>query len=305
MFTVKFIKSKNDALNVWQRRDYYRFENFLISDLVQIFTYLNPKTNFRSRQNHYRNFMVHFGKFHVKEVNTSNLNFWFKDVKEKHSLSNKTLLQIKCQLNNFFKWLSFEEIIDSNPILKIKISRNDPPLKKRKIFTEGELIYLAERARQFDSKLFYPYLYTLIQTGARRTEVLKLRWQDIDFENNTIRFNDTKNGETRIIRTSLQVISKLEVQDKGSEFIFPNKHGKYLGRAKVQRLMKSFKEYYPMQIDWNYHDLRHSFAYNFLKGGGEMYQLQAILGHKTIQMTVDLYGNLKSKDVERPSPYSF
>jgi hypothetical protein len=36
-----------------------------------------------------------------------------------------------------------------------------------------------------------------------------------------------------------------------------------------------------------------------------MYQLQAVLGHKSIQMTVDLYGNLKAVDVENPSPYGF
>ena len=34
-----------------------------------------------------------------------------------------------------------------------------------------------------------------------------------------------------------------------------------------------------------------------------MYQLQAILGHRSIQMTVDLYGDMKAADVERVSPY--
>jgi len=34
-----------------------------------------------------------------------------------------------------------------------------------------------------------------------------------------------------------------------------------------------------------------------------MYQLQAILGHKSIGVTVDLYGQLKAQDVEDSSPY--
>ena len=34
-----------------------------------------------------------------------------------------------------------------------------------------------------------------------------------------------------------------------------------------------------------------------------MYQLLAILGHRSIQMTVDLYGDMKAADVERVSPY--
>jgi site-specific recombinase XerD len=53
------------------------------------------------------------------------------------------------------------------------------------------------------------------------------------------------------------------------------------------------------------HDLRHSFAYNFLLKGGSMYSLQAVLGHKQISMTVDLYGNLKAADVGTVSPYGF
>lgn len=34
-----------------------------------------------------------------------------------------------------------------------------------------------------------------------------------------------------------------------------------------------------------------------------MYALKAILGHKSIQLTVDLYGNYQASDVEMPSPY--
>ena len=34
-----------------------------------------------------------------------------------------------------------------------------------------------------------------------------------------------------------------------------------------------------------------------------MYQVQAILGHRGIQTTVDLYGQLQAQDIENPSPY--
>ena len=50
------------------------------------------------------------------------------------------------------------------------------------------------------------------------------------------------------------------------------------------------------------HDIKHSFSWNYLRSGGEMYQLQAILDHKSIKMTVDLYGHFKAVDVKRCSP---
>ena len=48
-----------------------------------------------------------------------------------------------------------------------------------------------------------------------------------------------------------------------------------------------------------------SFVYNFLLKGGSMHSLQAVLGHKQISMTVDLYGNLKAAEVVKVSPYGF
>jgi hypothetical protein len=37
--------------------------------------------------------------------------------------------------------------------------------------------------------------------------------------------------------------------------------------------------------------------------GGQMYQLQAILGHKSINVTVDIYGQLGAQDIDNPCPY--
>jgi site-specific recombinase XerC len=49
----------------------------------------------------------------------------------------------------------------------------------------------------------------------------------------------------------------------------------------------------------------HSFAFNFLEICGDMYQLQAILGHKNVGMTVDCDGTLKAQDAERCGHYGF
>jgi hypothetical protein len=56
---------------------------------------------------------------------------------------------------------------------------------------------------------------------------------------------------------------------------------------------------------WGCHAFRHSFAFSYLKSGGNMHELKAILGHKTIAMTVDLYGHIQAHDIAKPSPFDF
>lgn len=85
--------------------------------------------------------------------------------------------------------------------------------------------------------------------------------------------------------------------------LFWNPEGFVRTPDQYDRHRKSFLKLFPDQKEWRFHDLRHSFAYNFLKNGGEMYQLKAILGHKSIKMTVDYYGSFKAVDVENVSPY--
>ncbi|MBF0315789.1 MAG: tyrosine-type recombinase/integrase [Oligoflexia bacterium] len=59
------------------------------------------------------------------------------------------------------------------------------------------------------------------------------------------------------------------------------------------------------QKKWRTHDLRHSFCYNALLKGKKMYQIQSILGHRSVQLTIDLYGHLKSISIDDPSPFDF
>jgi site-specific recombinase XerD len=89
-------------------------------------------------------------------------------------------------------------------------------------------------------------------------------------------------------------------QNKGSKITstLPNARP-----VSIDYTIASLQEKHPEMKKWRYHDLRHSFSYNFLLKGGEMHALKAILGHKSIQLTVDLYGNFKACDVDMVAPY--
>lgn len=134
---------------------------------------------------------------------------------------------------------------------------------------------------------------------------MKLHREDVDFATGLLHLRKTKNGEDRSIRMSqnLSNVLREHLERHSSETVFPSPEDRMIGRTQLQRLLNRFRKHFPIDKDWGLHSLRHSFAYNYLKKGGEMYQLQAVLGHKHIQVTVDTYGQLSAQDVENISPY--
>ena len=76
-----------------------------------------------------------------------------------------------------------------------------------------------------------------------------------------------------------------------------------ISNTKLQLNVAEFRRTGSVTKDWTLHSLRHSFNYHYLKKGVPMYQLQAALGHKTIGITIDLYGQLQAEDIDMVSPY--
>lgn len=301
----RLINSKGIANNIWKQRQYYRFENFRVEDICKLYLGLHDDISLKSRKVHFASFIKRFKNTPLNEMSSSELNDWFQQIKIERNLTDKTLLQVKCQLNPVFKWLLQEQIISTNPLTTIKLKRNHPPRRHRCILSTKELKAIIEQVKEFDEFNLYPLIYAIVLTGARRSEMLNLKWENVDLEHRSIVFERTKNGSDRRLKITTNLHMLLSSKARTSEYVFPDLNGKRIGRMQIQRMIKKFKESQEFERDWQLHDFRHSFANNFLKKGGEMYQLQAILGHKSIQMTVDLYGNLKSHDIEESSPYDF
>jgi len=276
-----------------------------IANLMALHLSKNPNSKVTARKNSFISFCEHFGHFKICDLKRNDLENWFYKIKQINDYSDRTLNHIKSMLNTFFKFLITEEIIHHSPLDDIKFASNPPAKRQRIVLSKDEVMLLLQNARQFDPQYFYPLLFTITYTGARRSEILKLERSNIDFETGLIHLLHTKNGEDRSIRMSLPLKELLtsHLQTHDSEYVFPSPTNKMFGRTQIQRWVQRFKTHYPMQKDWGLHSLRHSFAFNFLNKGGEMYQLQAILGHKTIGMTVDLYGQIKAQDIKHSCPY--
>ena len=159
-------------------------------------------------------------------------------------------------------------------------------------------------AKKFNEEYFYPIIFLAAHTGARRSEILKLKKEDVDLKLKLIHIRNTKTKIDRVIRMNKILYEFLEKKmELNSDFIAPAPNNIEFGSQRITRWINKFRTQYPRDKHFGLHCLRHSFAFNYLKAGGQMYQLKAILGHKTIQMTIDLYGQLQAQDIETPDLY--
>lgn len=137
-----------------------------------------------------------------------------------------------------------------------------------------------------------PYLYSVViialTCGMRRGEILGMRWQDIDFEQNLIVLPKTKNGSVRYVpmvgmtRKIIQALFDAEDIFDPSFHVFPSLNPeRYLDiRTAWLFALKRAKI-----SNFRFHDLRHSCASFMAMSGASQRDISEILGHRDLRMT--------------------
>ncbi len=158
--------------------------------------------------------------------------------------------------------------------------------------TKEEIEKLLSVCRKSKSPHLYAVTLFAISTGARRGEILALKWRDLDFQRKTATFRDTKNGETRTIPLGDSIIDCLLTERAKrsvfGEYVFPSLEG--TRPADIRMAWENAIEEVGLSSVC-FHTLRHTAASHLTMGGASMLEVGAILGHKTLAM-VKRYSHL-------------
>jgi len=171
---------------------------------------------------------------------------------------------------------------------------------ERNLFEKGKSLLLKENNRRIrylaeeeierllkecrPKKHLYRIVVCALNTGMRRGEILSLKWSQI--RNGFIYLEKTKTKERREIpiNDTLAQIFKEIRREQGltSEYVFT-----YAKRSisKVDRSFRGALRRAGIE-DFKFHDLRHTFASHVLMRGGTLKDVQELLGHKTMTMTL-------------------
>jgi len=122
-------------------------------------------------------------------------------------------------------------------------------------------------------------------TGIRRGEIFKLRWLDINFEQETMLLRDPKGKKDVILPLSAEAIAVIKSAPKKykSEYIFYGKKGAQ--RTDFKHGWAAFREKAGLPDDFRFHGLRHHYASTLVSNGVDIFTVQMLLTHKSHAMT--------------------
>ena len=275
-----------------------------VSELLKMFAESNQNSKLkRLSMGMFLSFVDSFGKTPAMEITKDDLVAWMNRLKEERNLATTTLENIRCYVSPFFEFLVDSGVLRENPFAKVVIPRRRG--KKHEKLNEVEIKDLLGRVKTTSPDLIYPMTYFLAQTGCRLGEARELKWEHVNFDNETVQLNDTKPGGDRQIQMSPQLQEFLKNHPRKSEHVFVNQHGEKWRVPQYRKQFQNVRAEIGFNKHWTNHGFRHSFAFNYLRQGGDMRQLQHILGHNKLQMTVDLYGKITPVDIKAGSPFEF
>jgi integrase len=141
---------------------------------------------------------------------------------------------------------------------------------------------------------FYDFVMLLILTGQRKSNVLAMRWQDVDLTANTwtIPAELMKNGQTMMVALTQKEIDilKLRAEFKTNDFVFPSE-GKLGHYIEPKRRWKNLLSRAKIS-DFHIHDLRRTLASYMANSGANVALIQSALNHKDLRTTLKVYAKV-------------
>lgn len=125
--------------------------------------------------------------------------------------------------------------------------------------------------------------------GLRVSELVALRWEQINFAGGTIYINRLKNGvsSTHPLRgRELRALRQLQREYPYSPYLFVSERGTVMAAATARGIIERAGEIAGLSLSIHPHMLRHACGFYLASRGHDTRAIQAYLGHKNIQHTV-------------------
>ncbi len=238
----------------------------------------------------------------MDEITPGHIRAYLSQLKARE-LSSETVHRTYGGFRCFFKFLLREGLIRSNSMELV-----ERPKRERHLIQPLQPEHVRPLLDQADPKTFLGLrnkvlMLLMLDSGLRLSEALKLRLPNVDVPGGTVLVMGKGRKERRVPFakvTRLALEALLTARRRivvPSDLLFISRHGGELTSRHVQIMIKRYGERAGIKgVRVSPHTLRHTCATQYIRNGGDVFSLQKILGHSTLEM-VRNYVNLASRDV--------
>lgn len=224
-----------------------------------------------------------FGSRKLADIQTREIQQFHADLKESHCAA--TANRYLSLLSRMYKLATQWGRVERNPCLGIsKWKENN---QRQRFLTPDEIQRVFRAMESEPNKTAVAALKFLLLTGARRSEALMARWENVDLENGVWFLPQTKSGKGRYVQLNSEAKNLLRTMPRitGSPWLFPSRRdsGKpiYTPQGAFDRVLTaSGIEHLRL------HDLRHSHASLAINAGVSLSIIQGLLHHQSPVQTM-------------------
>jgi integrase/recombinase XerD len=202
----------------------------------------------------------------------------------------------------FFRFLEREGIISHNPFTDVKLVREKKNVIEAFTTEQVRVLLSTPDRTTFTGLRDYTLMVFMLETGVRLKELAGIRLHHINFEHNYVRITETKNyqernvpiqsGTVKVLKNYLRVRGQVD-----TDFLFLTIENTPLTYRQIQKRIAHIGDMSGVKnVRVSPHTFRHTFAKMAVQNGANIFELQAILGHSSIEM-VRRYVNLFSADI--------
>ncbi len=199
--------------------------------------------------------------------------------RQKVGKSDVTINRELAMMRNLYSMATKWGKADKNPVKEVKLAKENNQRIRYLTYEEEERLITACK------EPLKPVVIAAIHTGFRKSELLSLTWDDVNFQRRvvTVQAGYAKNGESRSVPMNEVLKRTLELSKTFEGAVFRNRHGKPY--KSVNTAFNNAVKRAEIE-DFKFHDLRHTFASRLVMGGVDLPTVKELMGHKDITMTL-------------------
>jgi integrase len=252
-----------------------------------------PRKRESTRADYERMLRLHIGPHFGQHTKVADVRFEDVDgLHRKITRSGSTYAANRCiaVLSKMFSLAQRWGMRETNPAKGIERNKE---YGRRRYLSPDELVRLTTALAKHPEKQAANIIRILLLTGARRGEVLGMRWADVDLTEGTWSKppSSTKQKEHHQVPLSAparQLLSEIREQQAGKRRVLPTYVFPSIGdTGHVVEIKKSWRRICKAAVvaGLRIHDLRHSYASQLVSGGASLPLIGALLGHSSPSTT--------------------